>query len=613
MSTQHLRVAIYARVSSEQQAKEDTIASQLEAVAQRLASDALECDPELRFVDDGYSGSTLVRPGLERLRDQAAAGAVDRLYVLDPDRFSRKYAYQVLILEELTHCGVEVVFLCNPLGHDPAENLLLQVQGMIAEYERAKILERSRRGKQHAARRGSVSVLSGAPYGYRYIGKHEGDGEARYQVIANEARVVRKIFAWVGQERCSIGEVCRRLKGEGVPTRTGKAAWDRSVVWATLKNPAYKGTAGFGKTRSGPFKPQKLRPQRGRPQHPRRPVSRIDAAPDAQIGIEVPALVDEALFAAVAAQLEENRRRKRARPQGGRYLLQGLIVCKRCGYGCYGKPTSRASAKGRIPYAYYRCTGSDAYRFGGQRLCWNKQVRTDLLDAAVWEDVRGLLSEPERIRAEYERRRGETSPDEGREADQVAKLISQVKKSISRLIDAHEEGLLEKSEFEPRIGTARERLSRLEDERQRTADEVGRESELRLVIGQLEGFASRVSEGLREPDWATRREIVRALVKQVEVDEGEIRIVYRVSPSPFERSPQQGHSQHCWGRVGGPLRAAPALVLVARRPLMPAPPVDLLDRRFKPHLDQPQEVPIADPAGERLEEFGVRDFIEVAR
>ena len=237
MSTDQLRVAIYARVSSERQAKEDTISSQLAAVNQRVASDALKCDPELCFVDDGYSGSTLVRPGLERLRDQAAAGTIDRLYVLDPDRFSRKYAYQILILEELTNCGVEAVFLCNPLGHGPAENLLIQVQGMIAEYERAKILERSRRGKQHAARRGSVNVLSGAPYGYNYICKHEGDGEARYQVVANEAQVVWKIFTWIGRERCSIGEVCRRLNHEKVPTRTGKSTWDRSVVWAILKNP----------------------------------------------------------------------------------------------------------------------------------------------------------------------------------------------------------------------------------------------------------------------------------------------------------------------------------------------------------------------------------------
>ena len=189
MIKDNLRVALDARVSGEQQEKEDTIASRLEALVRRIATDGLECEPELHFVDDGCSGYILTRPGLERLRDQAAAGAIDRLYVLDPDRLSRKYAYQVLILEELTRCGVEVVFLKNPIGRGPEQDLLLQVQGMIAEYERAKIMERCRRGKQHAARRGSVNVLSGAPYGYRYVGKHEGGGEARYQVLA-EARLV---------------------------------------------------------------------------------------------------------------------------------------------------------------------------------------------------------------------------------------------------------------------------------------------------------------------------------------------------------------------------------------------------------------------------------------
>src|SRR4051812_38144655 len=215
MTTRHLRVAIYARVSSERQAQEDTIASQLEALDRRIRDDGLGCDLELRFIDDGVSGTLLFRPGLERLRDQAAAGSFDRLYVQDPDRFSRKYAYQVLILEELARCGVEVVFLCNPHSDDPAENLLVQVQGMIAEYERAKIMERSRRGKQHAARRGSVNVLSAAPYGYRYIRKQDGDGEGRYQVVAEEARVARRIFEWVGRDHCSLCEVTRRLKVEG--------------------------------------------------------------------------------------------------------------------------------------------------------------------------------------------------------------------------------------------------------------------------------------------------------------------------------------------------------------------------------------------------------------
>ncbi|MBV8232402.1 MAG: recombinase family protein [Planctomycetaceae bacterium] len=568
MIKDNLRVALYARVSGEQQENEDTIASQLEALTQRIATDGLECEPELHFVDDGCSGYILTRPGLERLRDQAAAGAIDRLYVLDPDRLSRKYAYQVLILEELTRCAVEVVFLRNPIGRGPEQDLLLQVQGMIAEYERAKIMERCRRGKQHAARRGSVNVLSGAPYGYRYVGKHEGGGEARYQVVAEEARVVRKIFDWVGQERCSIGEVCRRLRRDGIPTRTGKPAWDRATVWLILKNPAYRGKAAFGKTRAGEYKPQRLRPQRGRPGPPRRPVTAVETSQEDQIFIDVPALVSEGLFEAVQAQLEENRRRRRDRPGGGRYLLQGLVVCKRCGYGCYGKRTTRAASRGRVPYAYYRCTGSDAYRSGGQRLCWNKQVRTDMLDAAVWEDVRRLLSEPERVRREYERRlRGaETGPD--REVEHLGKLMRNVKRMISRLIDAYGDGLLDKSEFEPRITAARERLAKLEAEHWQRIGEAAQEAELRLVIGQLEEFAKRVSQGLQEPDWASRREVVRALVRRVEIDEQEVRIVYRVTPSPFEGGPQQGRSQHCWGRD----RAIPAQQLGRGLPGRPGSP-----------------------------------------
>ena len=207
--------------------------------------------------------------------------------------------------------------------------------------------------------------------------------------------------------------------------------------------------------------------------------------------------MSEELFGAVQAQLEENRQRRRDRPGGGRYLLQGLVVCKRCGYGCYGKPVSRASAKGKVPYAYYRCTGSDAYRFGGQRLCWNKQIRTDVLDAAVWEDVRQLLSEPERVRAEYERRLQGPETGPSREVEHLNKMIKNVKKMISRLIDAYGDGLLDKSEFEPRILAARERAGQVGGGASADgSDEATQEAELRLVIGQLEEFARRVSAGV---------------------------------------------------------------------------------------------------------------------
>src|SRR3954464_15365818 len=166
---QMLRVAIYARVSSDQQSGDNTIVSQITALQARVSADGLVLPAAQRFVDDGYSGATLARPALEQLRDLAAAGALDRVYVHSPDRLARRYAYQVLLVDELHRAGVEIVFLNRPIGTSAEDDLLLQVQGMVAEYERAQIMERSRRGKRYAALAGSVNVLVAAPYGYRYI------------------------------------------------------------------------------------------------------------------------------------------------------------------------------------------------------------------------------------------------------------------------------------------------------------------------------------------------------------------------------------------------------------------------------------------------------------
>src|SRR5262245_38600306 len=244
-----IRAAIYARVSSEQQAQEGTIASQVAALRQRVQDDGLMLEDELCFLDDGYSGSTLLRPALERLRDIAWAGGFQRLYVHSPDRLARKYAWQVLLVEELQRCGVELIFLNRTIGISPEEDLLLQMQGMIAEYERAKIMERSRRGKRHAAQRGSVSVLGGAPYGYRYVSKHLGGGQAHYQVVPEQSRVVKRIFEWVGRDRLSLRTVCQRLRQQGIPSPKGKPRWAHEVVGKLLKNAAYTGAATFGRTR----------------------------------------------------------------------------------------------------------------------------------------------------------------------------------------------------------------------------------------------------------------------------------------------------------------------------------------------------------------------------
>jgi site-specific DNA recombinase len=543
-----VRVALYARVSGDRQVQEATIDSQLAALRQRIGSDGFPLEEELCFVDDGYRGRTLVRPALERLRDQAANGAFDRLYVYEPDRLARQYAYQFLLVEELQRAGVEVIFLNRALGSNPEDQLLLQMQGVFAEYERAKIYERSRRGKLHAARQGKVNVLAGAPLGYRYICKQEGGGAARYEVVLEEARVVQQIFTWVGRERLSLAEVCRRLEHQGVKSPTGQARWNRSGLAYILNNPAYRGSAGWGKTRTIERQPR-LRPPRGGTEAPRRPYSVTRQATEPVL-IPVPALVSEDLFTAVAEQLAENRARQRGRLAQARYLLQGLVVCQGCGYAWHG--LKRSQVRGRDPgrpytYQYYRCGGKQVAGADGKKICRVRDMRCTELDELVWQDVCRLLAAPARIEEEYARRqRGDATAPEG--VAPLAQVIGQVRKTIARLIDSYSAGLIERAEFEPRIRRARERLGQLEADAHNQANEESQRAELRLVLGHLEEFAERVRDGLAQADWETRREIIRALVRRVEIHAEEVRIVYRITAAPFVEGPEGGILQDCWKR-----------------------------------------------------------------
>ena len=547
------QAAIYARVSTVEQAHNQTIASQLEELRQRVGEDGAELEKELEFIDDGYTGSTLIRPGLEQLRDLAWGGAVSRVYVHSPDRLARKYAYQSVLVEELRHSGVEVIFLNRELSETPEDELLLQVQGMMAEYERAKIIERNRRGKRHAARSGRVSALTGAPYGYRYVNKQEGGGQARYEVIDEQARVVRQMFDWIGAERVSIQEICRRLANAGESTRKGNSYWDRGTIWGILKNPAYKGEAVFGKTLTRERRPQ-LRPGRGRCQQPRRERSYYDAPPEKWIKIPVPAIVEAEMFEMVQEQLRENQRQSRLRPHGVKYLLQGLIVCKECGYAYSG--ISQRSGGGTGGYTYYRCSGADRYRFGGQKLCSNPAVRADLLEPAVWQEVSGVLAQPDRVSEEYGRRL--KALDRQPELGAIQTQIRRLDQGRLRLIEIYTEGLIDKKEFEPQIARIKKRIAELEVEAAQAANEVTLQKELRLIVGRLEDFSERVKGKLDEADWETKRDLTRTLVKRVEVNRGQIDVVFRVEPPPFDQRPKRGVLQDCrrlsvaappWGSV----------------------------------------------------------------
>lgn len=534
-------VALYARVSSEQQNKRGTIESQIAALKERISADGAQIVDDMCFVDAGVSGATLIRPQLERLRDGAAPGAIDQLYILSPDRLARKYAHQALLMEEFSACGVQVVFLNHAIGTTPEESLLLQMQGMIAEYERAKISERHRRGKLHGAKRGSVNVLSGAPYGYRYVRRQLDGTPARYVIELPQAATVRAIFQWVGMDRLSIGEVVRRLTESGTVTASGKPYWDRSVVWGILRNPAYMGRAAFGKTQSRDHLQVRVRAQRHSADVPKKPHSTTRTDPQDWIEIPVPAIISEALFQSAQEQLVENRKLARQRREGAPLrLLQGLTVCGQC------------------RYAYYRCVGTDAYRFGGNRICDNLQVRTDKLDDLVWQQVVELLRTPERLKNEYDRRLDmmERHEKSGLDTSNLEKQRLQLEKGKSRLIDSYADGIIDKTDFEPKMQHLKNRLEQIDQQILESRQQGAVQSELFLVINRLEEFAGAVSEKLDTIDLETKRRIVLGLVKRVEIHKDEIVVVFRIDPqsgtlaseNPNDSDDGVKSMQHCTRR-----------------------------------------------------------------
>ena len=298
-----------------------------------------------------------------------------------------------------------------------------------------------------------------------------------------------------------------------------------------LQNPAYMGRAAFGKTKADKLKPR-VRPQKHSAETPKKPYSTQRTDRDTWIEIPVPPIVSEELFQAVQHQLDENRKRARIGRRGACYLLQGLTVCGHCHYAYYGKKISPATAKGKRQYAYYRCTGTDAYRFAGERICDNKQVRTQRLDDVVWGQVSAAIKNPKRLKKEYENRltRMEDNAQELFDTKALREQKVQLEKGKSRLIDSYASSIIDKGEFEPKIKNLKQKLAQIDGQIEQSAKTESAQYELFLVIDRLEEFSKKLDVTLDTVDFNTKREIIRALVKRVEIYKEEVVVVFRIDP-----------------------------------------------------------------------------------
>ena len=532
--------AIYTRVSSEQQKENKTIGSQVDELLIFAEQQGYVVPDEYVFKDEGYSGAILVRPGLEQIRDLSAEGQIQAILIYSPDRLSRNYAYQVVLMDEFASCGTEVLFINSPKADTPEEALLLQFQGMISEYERAMIKERSRRGKRFKAKSGVVNVLCGAPYGYNYMRKTE-EAAAYYQINEQEAVVVKEMFRMYTEDFCGIGAVARKLTAEKIPTRKNSAKWERSVIWAMLRNPAYCGKACYGKTEHAE-RQRITKPLRAKGGFVAQNGCNREKPREEWIEIPVPAIVSQDTFDIAQERLKSNKLHSQ-RNTKVETLLQGIMVCSECGYSLY-RTYTETSAKNRI--YYYRCFGSDPYRFGGVRKCNCKPLRQDYLDNIVWQQILQLLEDPMLIQREVEKRVEETRKASPvlKQKEAILRQRNKLSQSMDKLLDAYQEGLITIGQLRIRMPELQKRVNTTEKELENLKNhELALDQRLQYL--DAESFKNQLGVNVNQLDIKEKKKILRLLVKEVVVGNDSIDIRHSIPLKENKNEQNKKNYQLC--------------------------------------------------------------------
>jgi site-specific DNA recombinase len=583
-----MRAAVYARVSTTRQAQAQTIEQQLDRLRAEVAGRGWELGEQHVYRDDGFSGARLGRPGLDRLRDHAALAEVDVVLVTAPDRLARNYVHQVLLIEELAGHGCRVEFLDRPMSTDPHDQLLLQIRGAVAEYERTLITERMRRGRHARLRAGTLLPWTTPPFGYRLDPDRPRD-PAGVRTEPGEAALITELFDWYLEPRATLYQLARRLTDLGVTTPMGRPRWNVASVRGILRNPAYAGQALSNRTQVVPARRRKsaMLPAGPGQSHAPRPEQEWIAVP-------VPPIVSAETFAQVQAKLDANQQGA-ARNTRHEYLLRALVSCGACRLGCTGRQTGAG-------YRYYLCRGrTDPLRAAEGHRCTARYIPAGQLDELVWADLRALLADPAQATRALSRAQGGAWLPQELQARQatVRQALDQLDRQQQRLLDAYLAEVVTLPELDrKRQDLDRRRATLLAQQRQ--LDAAARQKlELGAVADGIEEFCQTVRAGLATATFEQRRMLAELLIDRVIVTDSdvEIRYVLPVSPDGPHRPFCQLRKDHLDGPPagvpGGQRRGRAGAVIQQRgdQPVSLGPGALVIGGHGEPELDDPDGDP----------------------
>lgn len=513
---------LYARVSTERQSDEGTIESQLGELRENSSKDKIIHE----YIDEGWSGTTLARPALDDLRDDAKQGKFEAVYILDPDRLSRNHAHLMIVMAELKKLGIDIKFAHRDYKDNPEDKLVFNLQGVVAEYEREKILERTRRGKLQKAKRGHI-VSSKAPYGYDFIRKSEST-ETQYKINVEEKRLVELIFDLFLQVR-SIRGVATELHGLGIRPRSGKEYWAKSTITKILKNTTYIGTAYYNKHYS-------CETNNGKKYKKVIKTNKKLRNFEEWIPIKVSPIIDTSKFNQVQELLKHNQ--TKIRPAKNKYLLTGLIECGDCGSSYVGDP-----GKGR---PCYRCTYRQRKNTIKEK-CNNKQIRAEQADTLVWNTMVNLFDNPSIIVDQFKKYSSQSKTNKEKiqeKIDEMDKILKQKEEGRERIIHAYTNKKIRESDFDSALKRLDKEILPLQEEKEKQELKLEAIKEEPKKIQNINDFCNEVASRINNLSFNQKKDILRLVCEKVEYQPDSLEIHTVIPKNDGSKDLLLGHCDH---------------------------------------------------------------------